>query len=139
MEIQKAESENILKKIDCLIWDIWKSEFDLDDRYNQVEKYKKCEVYFIKEKNEIISTIIFIKEEKSKTWKNYIWRFATKKEHRWKWYWTKLIKHILDRYKWKIFLDADINQIGFYKKFWFIEIWKNGNIWNTKSCNMIRK
>lgn len=72
MEIQKAESENILEKIDCLIWDIWKSEFDLDYRYNQVEKYKKCEVYFIKENDEIISTIIFIKEEKSKTWKNYI-------------------------------------------------------------------
>lgn len=49
MQIKLAWNDK-LSQIDNFFWKMWKELFDIDC-YNQIEYYKKCEIYYI-EKNE---------------------------------------------------------------------------------------
>ena len=76
MQIKLAWNDK-LSQIDNFFWKMWKELFDIDC-YNQIEAYKKCEIYYIENDNKIISAIIFTNYK----WKNYIWRFWTLAEYR---------------------------------------------------------
>lgn len=135
MDIKTPKTENDYLKINDFFWKIWKEEFDLDI-FDDLEKYKKSENFFIEENEKIVSAICFFKKD----WKYFIWRFATDKDFRWKWFWTKIFEKTLDFIKnlWEneVSLNAEIKQKNFYKKFGFEEIWEQKEIWNTKSILM---
>ena len=64
MQIKLAWNDK-LSQIDNFFWKMWKELFDIDC-YNQIETYKKCEIYYIENDNKIISAIIFTNYK----WKN---------------------------------------------------------------------
>jgi len=136
MNIQKANTENDYIRINDFFWKIWKEEFNLD-RFDKIDEYKKSEVYFIENNNEIISAINIYKNE---DWESQIWRFATINSKRWSWIWTELIKYslkeIISKWEKNIILYAEINRVNYYKTIWFKEIWKEIEIWNTKAIKM---
>ena len=106
MQIKLAWNDK-LSQIDDFFWKMWKELFDIDC-YNQIEAYKKCEIYYMQNDNKIISAIIFTNYK----WKNYIWRFWTLAEYRNNWYWSSLIKTILNKYD-DIYLEADEKQVNY--------------------------
>ena len=132
MQIKLAWNDKV-SQIDNFFWKMWKELFDIDC-YNQIEAYKKCEIYYMQNYNKIISAIIFTNYK----WKNYIWRFWTLAEYRNNWYWSSLIKTILNKYD-DIYLEADEKQVNYYEKLWFKQTWENKVIWNTISYWMVLK
>ena len=120
-------------KLTIFFWKIWKELFNIDC-YNQIEAYKKCEIFYLEDDNEIISAIIFTNYK----WKNYIWRFWTLTKYRNNWYWRKLINKIINKYD-DIYLDEDEKKVNYYEKLWFKQTWENKVIWNTISYWMVLK
>lgn len=134
MQIISATTISELQKVDLFFEKLWKEEFNLDAS-NQVEYYKKSDIYYISENNEIISVIIYSKYKD----KNYIWRFWTLKAYRWKWYWTALLNNLLKNYSWDFHLSSDEKQVDYYKWFGFKEISKPYKYWDTYSVDMVMK
>lgn len=132
MKILLATTNIELQKIDLFFEQMWNNEFNLDAS-NQIEDYKKCDIYYISKNNEMVSIIIYSKHNN----KNCIWRFGTLESHRWKWYWTALIKYVLEKYSWNFYLFSDEKQAYYYEKFWFRNTWEKFKIWNTYWINMV--
>ena len=53
MKIIKASTENNFKKLNIFFWEMWKKEFNLELE-NQIDIYKRCDIFFIKEYEIII-------------------------------------------------------------------------------------
>lgn len=132
MKIIKASTEKDFKELNIFFWEMWKEEFNLELE-NQIDIYKRCDIYFIKEYEINISAIIYSTYE----WKNNIWRFGTLEKYRWNWYGSKLLNYILNKYTWDFYLSSDINQVKYYEKFWFKNTWEKRKVWNTYWINMI--
>lgn len=77
MKILLATTNIELQKIDLFFEQMWNNEFNLDAS-NQIEDYKKCDIYYISKNNEMVSIIIYSKHNN----KNCIWRFGTLESHR---------------------------------------------------------
>lgn len=133
MKILQAKSNNELIKIDEFFSKIWWELFNINLQ-NQVEKYKKCDIYFFENHWEIISAIIYVKYNE----KNYIWRFATLNKYQNQGLWSQLLKFVINKYNWDFHLSADENKVEYYKKFWFIETWEKELVWNEYAIEMIR-
>lgn len=134
MKIQEIKTNDSLIKIDDFFTKMWWGLFDIHLE-NQIQYYKKCDIYYFEENWEIISSIIYAKKDNF----NYIRRFGTLNNHQWKWLWSKLLNYVLEKYSWDFHLTADKNKVEYYKKFWFIETWEKKLIWNEYAIKMIKK
>ena len=133
MKIQEVKTNNSLIKIDNFFTKMWWDLFDIHLE-NQIQYYKKCDIYYFAENWEILSAIIYVKKDNF----NYIRRFGTLSNHQWKWLWSKLLNYVLGKYSWDFHLTADKNKVEYYKKFWFIETWEKKLIWNEYAIKMIK-
>lgn len=138
MKILQASTENDYQEITQFFWKIWKEEFNLD-RFDKILQYKEWTVFFIKDNNKIVSAINIRDFENKK----HIWRFATIKEYRWKWYWWELMNYTLDylKYNWvnQVSLDADFKRTALYEKYWFKQVWEKIAVWNTYWIKMVKE
>jgi len=152
MEIKKAISEKNLENNFLFFKNMWKKEFDIDfDK--KIEKQRKefynSEIYFIEENWKIISSSQMIKIDKWYKLTNWmiiekkayiLWRIWTLKEYRWKWFWTELIKFLLEIAKKEnikdFYIPSELGNVKYYSRFWFETFWKSIKLGNSEYIYM---
>jgi len=149
--IKQAMTEVELKKCFQFFQKMWKEEFQITLRYEQFERFKKNEVFYIGGEHIFgciqITSIddVVLKYDSELIWVANVWekllgRIGVQSLQRGKWIGSKLIKYVQHRYasQWetKMFLPSAIENTEYYNKFSFVAFAEPAACWNTKKVMM---